>query len=73
MHAIKKFQELLEDVFQFESSDLDFGIYRILESFPMLGCLKQGRDASADGLRGGGRETSEPSLLCIKTTKIMFS
>jgi adenine-specific DNA-methyltransferase len=30
MHAIKKFQELLGDVFQFESSDLDFGIYRIL-------------------------------------------
>jgi len=30
MHAIKKFQELLKDIFQFESSDLDFGIYRIL-------------------------------------------
>jgi adenine-specific DNA-methyltransferase len=30
MNAIKKFQELLGDVFQFESSDLDFGIYRIL-------------------------------------------
>jgi adenine-specific DNA-methyltransferase len=30
MHALKKFQELLGDVFQFESSDLDFGIYRIL-------------------------------------------
>jgi len=33
----KKFQELLRDIFQFESSDLDFGIYRILESFLMLG------------------------------------
>jgi adenine-specific DNA-methyltransferase len=30
MHALKKFQELLRDIFQFESSDLDFGIYRIL-------------------------------------------
>lgn len=30
MYALKKFQELLGDVFQFESSDLDFGIYRIL-------------------------------------------
>jgi adenine-specific DNA-methyltransferase len=29
MHALKKFQELLRDIFQFESSDLDFGIYRI--------------------------------------------
>jgi hypothetical protein len=63
MNALKKFQDLLRDIFQFESSDLDFGIYRILESFPMLGCLKQGRDAPAEGLRGGGRGTSEPSLL----------
>jgi len=39
----------------------------------MLGCLKQGRDAPAEGLRGGGRGTSEPSLLYIVTTKIMFS
>jgi hypothetical protein len=30
MDALKKFQELLRDIFQFESSDLDFGIYRIL-------------------------------------------
>jgi adenine-specific DNA-methyltransferase len=30
MHALKKFQELLREIFQFESSDLDFGIYRIL-------------------------------------------
>jgi hypothetical protein len=30
MNALKKFQELLGDVFQFESSDLDLGIYRIL-------------------------------------------
>jgi hypothetical protein len=30
MHALKKFQELLGEIFQFESSDLDFGIYRIL-------------------------------------------
>jgi adenine-specific DNA-methyltransferase len=30
MNALKKFQELLRDIFQFESSDLDFGIYRIL-------------------------------------------
>ncbi|MEO0128257.1 MAG: site-specific DNA-methyltransferase, partial [candidate division WOR-3 bacterium] len=30
MDSIKKFQDLLEKLFQFESSDLDFGIYRIL-------------------------------------------
>jgi adenine-specific DNA-methyltransferase len=30
MHALKRFQELLGEIFQFESSDLDFGIYRIL-------------------------------------------
>ncbi len=30
MDAIQKFQELLEKLFQFEVSDLDFGIYRIL-------------------------------------------
>jgi adenine-specific DNA-methyltransferase len=30
MNALEKFKELLGDVFQFESSDLDFGIYRIL-------------------------------------------
>jgi adenine-specific DNA-methyltransferase len=30
MNSIKKFKELLGDVFQFEGSDLDFGIYRIL-------------------------------------------
>ncbi|MHA2611565.1 MAG: DNA methyltransferase [bacterium JZ-2024 1] len=30
METIQKFQELLKKLFQFESSDLDFGIYRIL-------------------------------------------
>ena len=30
MNALKKFQDLLREIFQFESSDLDFGIYRIL-------------------------------------------
>jgi len=30
MHALEKFKGLLGDIFQFESSDLDFGIYRIL-------------------------------------------
>ncbi len=30
MNAIEKFQSLLHDLFQFEASDLDFGIYRIL-------------------------------------------
>jgi len=30
MHALEKFKELLGDIFQFESSDLDFCIYRIL-------------------------------------------
>jgi len=30
MDAIKKFQELLKKLFQFECADLDFGIYRIL-------------------------------------------
>jgi adenine-specific DNA-methyltransferase len=30
MEAIKKFQELLKKLFQFECADLDFGIYRIL-------------------------------------------
>jgi len=30
MDSIKKFQELLKGLFQFETSDLDFGIYRIL-------------------------------------------
>ncbi len=30
MEAYNKFQSLLEDLFQFDSSDLDFGIYRIL-------------------------------------------
>jgi adenine-specific DNA-methyltransferase len=29
-NEIKEFQELLRDLFEFESSDLDFGIYRIL-------------------------------------------
>jgi len=28
---LKKFQTLLKDIFQFESSDLDFGIYKILK------------------------------------------
>ena len=28
--AVKRFQELLRELFQFEASDLDFGIYRIL-------------------------------------------
>ncbi|MCD5400977.1 site-specific DNA-methyltransferase, partial [candidate division NPL-UPA2 bacterium] len=30
MEAIQKFQDLLKELFQFETSDLDFGIYRIL-------------------------------------------
>ncbi len=30
MESIQKFQELLKRLFQFETSDLDFGIYRIL-------------------------------------------
>ncbi|MGQ9638509.1 MAG: hypothetical protein ACUVT6_12050, partial [Thermodesulfobacteriota bacterium] len=30
MDTIQKFQELLKKLFQFETSDLDFGIYRIL-------------------------------------------
>jgi len=30
MGAIRKFQNLLRELFQFEASDLDFGIYRIL-------------------------------------------
>ena len=30
MNSIEKFQGLLEEVFQFEAADLDFGIYRIL-------------------------------------------
>ncbi len=30
MDYIKKFQELLEELFQFNAADLDFGIYRIL-------------------------------------------
>lgn len=30
MNSIEKFQELLEEIFQFEAADLDFGIYRIL-------------------------------------------
>ena len=30
MDSIKKFQELLKKLFQFEASDLDFGIYRVL-------------------------------------------
>ncbi|MEM3974886.1 MAG: DNA methyltransferase [Ignisphaera sp.] len=30
MDAIEKFKNLLKELFQFESSDLDFGIYRIL-------------------------------------------
>jgi adenine-specific DNA-methyltransferase len=30
MNNLQKFQELLKKIFQFESSDLDFGIYRIL-------------------------------------------
>ena len=30
MENIQKFQELLKELFQFEASDLDFGIYRIL-------------------------------------------
>jgi len=30
MDSVKKFQELLRDLFQFSASDLDFGIYRIL-------------------------------------------
>ena len=28
--ATEKFQKLLKEMFQFETSDLDFGIYRIL-------------------------------------------
>ncbi len=30
MDSLQKFQELLKNIFQFDSSDLDFGIYRIL-------------------------------------------
>jgi len=30
MNTIQKFQDLLKRLFQFETSDLDFGIYRIL-------------------------------------------
>ena len=30
MDHIKKFQELLEELFQFDAADLDFGIYRIM-------------------------------------------
>jgi adenine-specific DNA-methyltransferase len=30
VNSIEKFQELLEEIFQFEAADLDFGIYRIL-------------------------------------------
>ena len=30
METIQKFQDLLRSLFQFEPSDLDFGIYRIL-------------------------------------------
>ncbi|MCX7738412.1 MAG: hypothetical protein N2Z80_03225 [Hydrogenothermaceae bacterium] len=30
MEALQKFQNLLKELFQFEASDLDFGIYRIL-------------------------------------------
>ncbi len=30
MNPVEKFQELLRELFQFEASDLDFGIYRIL-------------------------------------------
>jgi len=30
MESIQKFQDLLKRLFQFETSDLDFGIYRIL-------------------------------------------
>jgi adenine-specific DNA-methyltransferase len=30
MDAVQKFQTLLERLFQFDASDLDFGIYRIL-------------------------------------------
>lgn len=30
MDPIKKFQDLIKKLFQFETSDLDFGIYRIL-------------------------------------------
>ncbi|MFN7182559.1 MAG: hypothetical protein ACK4NF_07780, partial [Planctomycetota bacterium] len=30
MESIEKFQDLLKRLFQFEASDLDFGIYRIL-------------------------------------------
>ncbi len=28
MDSLQKFQDLLKNIFQFESSDLDFGIYR---------------------------------------------
>jgi len=30
MNPLSKFQSLLSEIFQFEASDLDFGIYRIL-------------------------------------------
>jgi adenine-specific DNA-methyltransferase len=29
-NALEKFQDLLHDLFQFDSADLDFGIYRIM-------------------------------------------
>jgi len=29
-NELEKFQNLMKDLFQFEASDLDFGIYRIL-------------------------------------------
>jgi|GEM_PF-2518675 adenine-specific DNA-methyltransferase len=30
MDHIKKFQELLRELFQFDAADLDFGIYRLM-------------------------------------------
>jgi adenine-specific DNA-methyltransferase len=30
MNHIKKFQGLLEELFQFDAADLDFGVYRIM-------------------------------------------
>jgi len=48
MHALEKFQELLRDIFQFESSELDFGIYQ-LEEWERLGFGKFEREEDLEG------------------------
>jgi len=48
MNALEKFQELLRDIFQFESSDLDFGIYQ-LEEWERLGFGKFEREEDLEG------------------------